>query len=207
MRPLPLSTTVSYPPDNTRHVTNHTLSFLRPALEPGCSVLDVGCGEGWVLAQLASEGFEVAGVDIVDLRKTNIPRFSLWTGRELPLGDDTFDVVALTFVLHHVPNSLKPLLLDEAWRVARKRVFILEDTPRTPLDWVAAWLHGRGFRNQIGSTADFGFYSQRAWEALFPTHGFRVMSSVAAPRLSRAWWRPWARSAFVLEKIPSQAAA
>ncbi len=113
-----------------------------------------------MLAELAARGHSVSGIDIVDIRKTDIPDFRLWDGRELPFDDDAFDVVALTFVLHHMSNELKPLLLREAWRVARRRVFIFEDTPRTPLDRLAAWYHGHHYRKQIGSTAPFGFYTQ-----------------------------------------------
>jgi SAM-dependent methyltransferase len=191
----------AYPPGNLPHVTAHTLSYLRPALEPSWSVLDVGCGEGWVCAELALEGREVAGVDIVDVRKAEVASFRLWNGECLPYPDESFDVVALVFVLHHVPNSLKPALLREARRVARQRVFILEDTPRTPLDWLAGWMHGHRHRRQIGSTADFGFYTQRAWEKLCPEHGLAVGRSTRVPRFERLWWRPWARSAFVLDKV------
>jgi SAM-dependent methyltransferase len=191
----------AYPPGNLPHVTAHTLSYLRPALEPSWSVLDVGCGEGWVCAELAHEGREVTGIDIVDVRKTALPSFQLWNGEQLPFPDESYDVVALVFVLHHVPNELKPGLLREARRVARQRVFILEDTPRTPLDRLAGWMHGRRHRRQIGSTADFGFYTQREWEALCPEHGLAVGQSTRVPRFERLWWRPWARSAFVLDKV------
>jgi len=191
----------AYPPGNLPHVTSHTLSYLRPALEPGWSVLDVGCGEGWVCAELALEGRDVTGVDIIDVRRADVASFRLWNGEHLPFPDESFDVVALVFVLHHVPNALKPGLLREARRVARQRVFILEDTPRTPLDWLAGWMHGHRHRRQIGSTADFGFYTQRAWERLCPEHGLAVGRSTRVPRFERLWWRPWARSAFVLDKV------
>jgi SAM-dependent methyltransferase len=197
----------NYPPGNLPHVTAHTLSYLRPALEPSWSVLDVGCGEGWVCAELAHEGREVTGVDIVDVRKATLPSFQLWNGEKLPFPDESYDVVALVFVLHHVPNELKPALLREARRVARRRVFLLEDTPRTPLDRLAGWMHGRRHRRQIGSTADFGFYTQHQWEALCPQHGLAVERSTRVPRFERLWWRPWARSAIVLDKVADHAAA
>jgi SAM-dependent methyltransferase len=196
-----LATAPSYPAGNLQHVTAHTLSHLRPALEPTWSVLDVGCGEGWVCAELASEGREVTGVDIVDVRRTELRSFRLWDGRHLPFADGSFDVVALVFVLHHVPNELKPEILREVSRVARRRVFILEDTPRTPLDRLAGWIHGRRHRRQIRSTAGFGFYTQREWERLCGACGLAVVRSTRLPRFDRLWWRPWARSAFVLDKM------
>lgn len=110
-------------------------------------------------------------------------------------------------MLHHVPNELKPALLREARRVARRRVFLLEDTPRTPIDRLAGWMHGRRHRRQIGSTADFGFYTQRQWEALCPEHGLAVERSTRVPRFERLWWRPWARTAIVLDKIADRPAA
>src|SRR5947207_10939845 len=96
--------TIIYPPGNVRKETMHTLSFVRPVLRAGDSVLDIGCGDGWVLAELA-EQHEVMGVDIVDLRKVELPEFALYDGVSVPCADASFDIVLLTFVLHHVPNE------------------------------------------------------------------------------------------------------
>src|SRR5438034_791428 len=154
---------IIYPPGNVRKETMHTLTYVRPALRPGDGVLDIGCGDGWVLAELAGE-HEVMGVDIVDLRKVELPRFALYDGQHVPCADSSFDVVLLTFVLHHVPNELKPALVAEARRVSRRNVVVLEDTPRTALDRLACNMHGRAHRKRIGTTAGFGFYDQRRWE-------------------------------------------
>jgi len=194
-----------YPHPNTRKVTLHTLSFVRPLLEPGMSVLDVGCGEGWVIGELASDKHPVKGLDIVDIRRAPTDDFALYSGTTLPCPDQSFDLVMLNFVLHHLPNEEKPKLLREAMRIARKRIFVLEDTPRTPIDWLAAWLHGRKYRREIGSTADFGFYGRRQWEKIFAAEGLTVTKSVALTRFERLWWRPWARGYFVLDKSAAAA--
>lgn len=193
--------TIVYPEPNTRLATEHTLSFVRPLLQPGDKVLDVGCGAGYVLAELAA-AHEVTGIDIVDSRDPALPQFPFarYDGLTLPFPDQSFDVVLLVFVLHHVPNPLKPKLFAEVRRVARRHIVVLEDTPRTPIDWLAAWLHGRKHRREIGSDADFGFFTQRRWEAFFAAEQTKVTRSHRVPRLSRIWWRPWARCAFWLEK-------
>jgi len=180
----------------------HTLSFVRPALRPGDRVLDIGCGDGWVLAELATE-HEVMGVDIVDLRRKELPPFGfeLYDGLQVPCADGSFDVVLLTFVLHHVPNDRKPQLVREARRVTRRNVVVLEDTPRNAIDRRACNMHGRAHRKRIGTTADFGFYDQEGWEIFFDQQGLRVTTSRALPRFGRDLIRPWARSWFVLEKF------
>lgn len=193
--------TIVYPEPNTRLATEHTLSYVRPLLRPGDTVLDVGCGSGYVLAELAAER-AVTGIDIVDTRAPQLPPFPFqkYDGLQLPFADDSFDVVLLIFVLHHVPNPLKHRLVDEARRVARRHIVVMEDTPRTPIDWLAAWLHGRRHRREIGSDADFGFFTKARWEQFFAERKLRVTRASRVPRLSRIWWRPWARSAFWLEK-------
>jgi hypothetical protein len=109
--------------------------------------------------------------------------------------------VLLTFVLHHVPNDKKVPLVREARRVTRRSVIVLEDTPRNAIDWWACNIHGRSHRKRIGSTADFGFYPQDVWEKFFADHGLTVRSSERCPRFSRDVIRPWARTAFVLDKV------
>jgi ubiquinone/menaquinone biosynthesis C-methylase UbiE len=182
-----------------RRVTAHTVSLVEPALGPGWSLLDVGTGAGYVSAALAARGRRVHGVDIVDARRVQGTGFDLWDGATLPFPDGTFDAVLFGFVLHHIPDARKLDVLTEARRVARRRILVLEDTPATPLDWLAAELHGRRHRRAIGSRADFGFKTRRGWEGWFADMGLRVAASSAIPRLARDWYRPWARGFFVLE--------
>ena len=60
---------VRYRSRTVKKETLHTVSLLTPHLEPGASVLDIGCGEGYVLDELVARGVTgVQGVDIVDIR-------------------------------------------------------------------------------------------------------------------------------------------
>lgn len=116
---------INYRSHTVRKETRHTASLVAPHVAPGASVLDVGCGEGYVLEELAAHGAgELYGVDVVDIRQERARPFQLFNGVDLPFPDRRFDVVVLSFVLHHVPDSRKCALLREALRVCRGTVVI-----------------------------------------------------------------------------------
>lgn len=190
---------IRYRSRTVRRETRHTTSLVMPFVQIGDAVLDVGCGEGYVAAALAERGAHVTMTDVFDARRIHDLPFRLYDGRSLPFDGGTFDVVMLNFVLHHVPNDLKTVLLREAARVSCGRVFVLEDTPENALDRVLSDRHGRAFRTKIGSTAPFGFLTRGEWEWLFRGLGFVVRESRALSRFCRAPWQPFARSAFLLE--------
>lgn len=180
--------------------TRHTLSLLEPHLVGCGSVLDVGCGAGYVAWQLAARArLEVHAVDVGDFRRVRIAKFALFDGLHLPFADKQFDLVVFSFVLHHVPDVFKPLLLAEAARVARRRVVVLEDTPETWLDRCFSWGHGEWFRRKVGNRVPFGFLSAAQWKGLFsvlrmePTHVERLS------RWCRSALQPFARTVFVLD--------
>jgi SAM-dependent methyltransferase len=89
-------------------------------------VVEVGCGDGALLAELAARGFahELAGFDIsraaVDIvRDRDIPgltRAETFDGARLPLAERSFDLALLFHVLEHVPEPAA--LLAEAARVS-----------------------------------------------------------------------------------------
>lgn len=164
------------------------------------SVLDVGCGAGYVAWQLERTfAGEVSAVDIGDFRRVPTSRFSVFDGLALPFPDRHFDVVLFSFVLHHIPDVHKPLLLAEARRVARRRLIVLEDTPRGLFDRITSWWHGTRFRWKMGSTDSFGFLDERQWTRLFQSMGIPASHVQRLSRWCRSAWQPFARSLFVID--------
>lgn len=90
-------------------------------------VLDVGCGNGYVLAKYAQEGADVHGVDIsptaVDLcfRRFELlglkGNFQEANAEDLPFESNFFDCVCSMGVLHHVPNP--EMAVHEIFRVLK----------------------------------------------------------------------------------------
>ena len=89
----------------------------------GLSVLDVGCGNGYVLSRYATNGAKVWGVDItpqaVELSKKRFElsdlegEFQTTDGEGLPFADNSFDIVCSMGVLHHVENP-RPMVSEIA---------------------------------------------------------------------------------------------
>ncbi|MDR1513433.1 MAG: methyltransferase domain-containing protein [Propionibacteriaceae bacterium] len=100
----------------TRTAAN-SADHLLPYLKPGQSLLDVGCGEGWItrdLARLVHPG-RVVGVDASEEAIAqaeaggDIPdnlSFAVADLFELPFPDASFDVAHIHQVLHHVADPV-----------------------------------------------------------------------------------------------------
>lgn len=83
----------------------------------GRRVLDVGCGNGYVLSKFAKEGALVSGVDVTPAGiAVTRKRFDMLglegdlrvaDAQELPFEDGSFDCVTSMGVLHHVPDTEK----------------------------------------------------------------------------------------------------
>jgi SAM-dependent methyltransferase len=188
----------------SRKETLHTLSLLAPHLRENDRILDVGCGSGYEIAVLSGASWSVAGVDVVNGLRVQIPEFRQLHGIDLPFGDSEFDVVMLNFVLHHMSHENKLRMIAEVRRVTSRILFVFEDTPRNFLDRWMNRRHGEQYRRKFGLTDSYGFYSRSEWQQLFDDQGFEVSASHAVPRLARSWQQPYARSAFVLNKVSDQ---
>lgn len=99
------------------HITSH--------LRPGDRVLDVGCGGGTLGAALmeAADGVTVSGLERFKRGGEPIEVVE-YDGGDIPLDDDSYDVVILADVLHHEEDPDR--LIDECARVS-SRLLIIKD--------------------------------------------------------------------------------
>jgi len=109
-----------------------------PWLERGQTVLDLGAGTGFISRWLRDHvGVRPTLTDVVSYRnrERSLEFIRLDDPFHVPVEDASFDAVMLLFVFHHVERPAdQDRLLDEAVRIARSRIVVLEDTPRTRLD-------------------------------------------------------------------------
>ena len=107
-----------------RNKADHVVELVRWAAEPARTVVEVGCGDGVLLAELAARGVgtEHHGFDLSGRAagfaagRPQIARAERFDGSSLPVPDDGYDLGVLSHVLEHVPDPA-PLLAETA-RVA-----------------------------------------------------------------------------------------
>lgn len=109
----------------------------------GVSVLDVGCGAGFLSNHLALAGFKVTGVDAsrasIDVAtrhdSTRTARYQLGDALALPFADASFDVVCAMDFLEHVEEPARAV--TEMARVLKPGgVFFFHTFNRNPLAWL-----------------------------------------------------------------------
>ena len=93
----------------------------------GRTVLDVGCGRGYLADQLSRAGFGVTACDfrIPEEVKARFPRirFEQALAEALPFATGEFDTVICTHTLEHVQNLA--VAIDELRRVTRRRLIVV----------------------------------------------------------------------------------
>lgn len=147
-------------------------------LQPGSTILDVGCGKAFLLYELSQvvPGSKVAGIDIssyaIENAKEEVrPFLQVGNAAKLPYADKSFDFVFSLNVLHNLYNYDLWSSLKEIERVGRGGKYIVVETYRnerekvnlmywqltcrafhTPAEW--EWLY-----KQAGYTGDHGYIS------------------------------------------------
>lgn len=101
-------------------LVNHVLGIV----QPGETVLDIGCGDGTTVDGLRAMGVKATGVDIT-LRGLAKPMPGMFEAPvwDLPFDDGQFDCTVSTDVLEHIPTDMIPAAIKEIYRVTKKRTF------------------------------------------------------------------------------------
>ncbi|WP_214317849.1 class I SAM-dependent methyltransferase [Nonomuraea sediminis] len=119
---------------------------------PGDSILDVGCGTGYltrILAPFIGPRGKVIGVDpspaMIDHAGRRAPAncsYLVGEGQALDLPDASLDVVVSTLAVHHMPASERGTAVREMYRVLRPGGRLLIAEFRPPANPLAAHLIG-----------------------------------------------------------------
>jgi ubiquinone/menaquinone biosynthesis C-methylase UbiE len=147
---------------------------LAEVIPSGSKVLDIGCGDGRISAQVAErgEGVSVAGIDVLLRPHCHIP-VTQFDGSHIPFPDASFDVVMFVDVLHHTNDPVA--LLSEAQRVTRKYV-VLKDHFRTgsignltlrAMDWF-----GNAHHNVV---LPYNYLSEPEWDEAYKLSGLTLL--------------------------------
>lgn len=110
-------------------------------LEEGEEVLDVGCGDARLLRDLGLFRSLRRRVGI-DVERPSAPEPGIevagYDGRTIPFPDQSFDSVVFGYFLHYLTREHAVRLLDEGCRVARRNLFVLDDSQQEWSFWYRA---------------------------------------------------------------------
>jgi len=129
-------------------------------------VLDVGCGQGCLVARLLAEGIDAYGLDVTRAERTRVPgeRFVEGSALALPDGDKAWDVVACSDMLEHLRPSDVIRALAEIRRETRRYAVFSVGCCK------AGWPSPSGWPNLHLTVRTF-----HAWQAAIEAAGFRIV--------------------------------
>lgn len=99
------------------------------------SILDVGCGSGWVANHYTEKGVKVHSLDISKINPSKAMQLYPFEGHfgivadsfHLPFVNDSFDCVIVSEVIEHVVNPAE--FIKEVFRVVKKSGKLIVTTP------------------------------------------------------------------------------
>ena len=152
------------------------------------SVLDVGCGNGFLQWALEKRFGSVSGLDYSEQMLAVNPCKEKYLGSctSLPFSDNSFDVVVAAHLLHHLTKPDRVLALKEMKRVARLAVLSFEPNRNNPFMFMFSLLK-REERMAL-------LFSPRYMSKLFNEADFlNVHTHVEGwivPNKAPVWWVP-----------------
>ena len=109
------------------------------------NVLDVGCGDGWMVRELHRHQVQAMGIDTdaraIQLAQAFCPDAELITGNVLDLNRN-FEAVTLLEVLEHIPSGLECDILEKTWNLITPGGSLYVLVPSTARD-----VHKKHFRH------------------------------------------------------------
>ncbi len=162
-------------PLHEKFVLHNRLTRLGSALSPflpeqDCTVLDIGCGPGYLTKQLflLHPNLSFSGADVLERVEPEISKwldYKNYDGKQLPYPDKSFTCSTLIDVLHHTDDP--KILLSEAVRVSREFILIKDHISESIWDnFILRFMDWMGNRS-YGVHLPYNYLSANDWQKLF----------------------------------------
>lgn len=141
---------------------------LKTYIHSNDKVLDIGSGRGYLDLQIQNKlKAEVTCLDVHNYSSVNLP-VVLFDGVHIPFDDNVFDVVILSYVLHHSGKE-QINLLKEGKRVCKGTIIIYEDEAIGGIGQIFTSFHGPAFNFIVGikNGTKCIFHSVSQWKDIF----------------------------------------
>jgi len=153
---------------------------------PGRTVIDIGCGEGWLCRELSQHGFVVTGIDATAGLIDRAKALGAGTYRIMPYGDisdsnmeEKFDIAVCNFSLlgdasvKHV-FQVVPKLLQPNGKLVIQTLHPHVSCGDGP--YADGWREGSwdGFSEDFVDPAPWYFRTLETWHSLYKNNGMRV---------------------------------
>ena len=163
------------------------------------SVLDIGCGEGWLARVLEARGVRVTGIDVVpclidEARRAGTGDFRVLSYEQIAAGEiqATFDVVVCNFSLLG-KESLEGVLRAMPTLLSAGGSFLLQTLHPViacgDYPYRDGWRHGswKGVDGTFSDPPPWYFRTLESWVALFAENGLRLrgIQEPLHPRIQR----------------------
>lgn len=170
-------------------VTNQAIIDTITQLKPG-SVLDIGCGEGWLVRELCHKGIDALGVDVVaelinHANQSGPGRFQTLSYAQLARHElgESFDLVVCNFSLlgkESVDTLFKsiPSILNANGHFVVQTLHPVSACGDA--EYKDGWREGswEGFNKQFRDPAPWYFRTLETWQELFTKNGFSLKQSL-----------------------------
>ncbi|XOA42601.1 MAG: class I SAM-dependent methyltransferase [Candidatus Nealsonbacteria bacterium] len=159
--------------------TEKIVDYFENFINQGEKVLDIGAGGGWIAKEIKKrKNVNITLLDITDFNRTSL-KLVLYDGEKIPFPDNNFDISLLIFTLHHCSEPLK--ILEEAKRVTRQKLFVIEDIPTSWLNKVFLYIWDiitnlPSLVKPPGENIFFNFKTIPEWQKIFKDFQLKLIS-------------------------------
>jgi SAM-dependent methyltransferase len=156
----------------TKALSRELAAFIDPDVK---TVLDIGCGDGTIsrLIRDKTPHLKISGIDVMARPHCSIP-FTLYDGKHISYGDNSFDACMFIDVLHHLSHIKE--LLAEARRVSRKYILIKDHLYKSNLDFKTLKFMDAFGNKPYGIRLEYNYLREEEWEMIFRELGLDVVA-------------------------------